>query len=447
MSSAGRGGAAGPASLGRDSIDGEGRPSGVFVPAFGSESMTAAAVGVAARDAYDVVVVGGGPAGATAARELALAGRSVLLLDRDGRTKPCGGAIPTRLIADFDIPPHLMRARIASARMVAPSGASVDMAIDGGFVGMVDRDTFDPFLRRRAATGGAEVLSATFRQAGRAGDGRLAVTFRCRDSAAGEQTVHARLVIGADGANSQVRRQLFGPEKRPPFVFAYHEIVRSPPPSDGVDPARCDVFYQGRISPDFYGWVFPHGETTSVGVGSAVKGFDFRAATRLLREASGLGAAETLREEGAALPLKPLKRWDNGRDAVLVGDAAGVVAPSSGEGIYYAMLCGQLAASAADAFLATGDVKALAEVRRRFMRAHGKIFAVLGFLQAFWYRSDRRRERFVALCADRDIQRLVWDSYLHKRLGRADPMAYVRVFLKDLGDMARLAWPGRWRWR
>ena len=111
------------------------------------------------------------------------------------------------------------------------------------------------------------------------------------------------------------------------------------------------------------------------------------------------------------------------------------------------MLCGQLAATVAHEFLATGEARVLARARKRFMRAHGRIFAVLGFLQSFWYRSDKRRERFVALCADRDIQRLVWDSYLHKRLGGGDPLAYVRVFFKDLGDMVKMAVPGRWRWR
>ena len=69
-------------------------------------------------DIFDVVVVGGGPSGATAAHDLASLGRTVLLLDRAGRIKPCGGAIPPRLIRDFDIPDHLLVARVNSARMV-----------------------------------------------------------------------------------------------------------------------------------------------------------------------------------------------------------------------------------------------------------------------------------------------------------------------------------------
>ncbi len=115
---------------------------------------------------------------------------------------------------------------------------------------------------------------------------------------------------------------------------------------------RCDVYYQGKLSPDFYGWVFPHGDTASVGTGSAHKGFSLRGAVGALREAAGLDGVETIRREGAPIPLKPLTRWDNGRDVVLAGDAAGVVAPASGEGIYYAMAGGRLAAEAVDALLA-----------------------------------------------------------------------------------------------
>jgi geranylgeranyl reductase len=140
--------------------------------------------------------------------------------------------------------------------------------------------------------------------------------------------------------------------------------------------------------------------------------------------------------------MKPLKRWDDGRNVVLAGDAAGVVAPASGEGIYYAMLGGRLAAEAAEATLATGDVRALGLARKRFMKAHGRVFWVLGVLQWFWYGSDRRRERFVSMCADPDVQRLTWQAYMNKELVRQDPMAHVRVFLKDTAHLLglRSAW-------
>ena len=124
---------------------------------------------------FDVVVVGGGPAGATAAEDLAHAGRRVALLDRAGRIKPCGGAIPPRLIADFQIPDAQIVARITTARMISPTGRRVDIPIEGGFVGMVDRGPFDAFLRDRAAAAGAEPLTGTFQRLERDADGATVV--------------------------------------------------------------------------------------------------------------------------------------------------------------------------------------------------------------------------------------------------------------------------------
>lgn len=386
---------------------------------------------------HDVIVVGGGPSGATAAQTLAEAGHDVLLVDRDGRIKPCGGAIPTRCIADFDIPQSLLKAKIGAARIVGPSGRHVDMEIgDIGYVGMVDRDEFDPWLRDRAEHAGAQRLTGVFKGLDRNADGTIAARFAASE---GDVTKTARLVIGADGANSAVRRAVFGPKKRPPYVFAYHEIIKAPETnSEAYDSRRCDVIYQGEISPDFYGWVFPHGTHASVGCGSAVKGHSLRGATEMLREAAGLAHAETVREEGAPLPLKPMRRWDDGRNVVLAGDAAGVVAPSSGEGIYYAMLSGQLCAEAVEACLATGSARHLRAARRRFMREHGRVFMILGWLQAIWYRSDKRREQFVNMCADADVQRLTWESYLNKRLVRREPMAHMRVLVKDVQQLLGL---------
>lgn len=389
---------------------------------------------------YDAVVVGGGPAGATAANDLAGLGRQVALLDRAGRVKPCGGAVPPQLLADFVVPRSLLVNTVSAARMVSPRGRAVDMPVGEGYVGMVDRDVFDEWLRVRAAERGAERVTGRYSHLERHGDGTVSVHYAAGPGREGEaRTLRTRAVIGADGALSAVARQEVPGAEGMTRVFAYHEIVASPPESDAFAQRRCDVYYQGRLSPDFYAWIFPHGATTSIGTGSLQQGFGMRQAVAQLRRETGLDRVETIRREGAPIPLQPLARWDNGRDVVLAGDAAGVVAPASGEGIFYAMTGGRQAAFAVHEALDGGDPRALGLARRRFMQAHGQVFRMLGMMQRFWYASDARRERFVAICDDPDVQQLTFQGYMHKKLVRARPMAHLRIFVKNIAHLTGLA--------
>lgn len=385
---------------------------------------------------YDVVIIGGGPCGATAAEDLANLGYSVALLDRPGKIKACGGAIPPVLIKDFDIPDHLLCAKIVTARMVSPKKRSVDIPIENGFVGMVDRDHFDTFLRQRAEQSGVTLLRGTFETIARP-NGRPQITFFNHDTRE-KNSITAKMVIGADGARSKVGRSEIAEAENIPYVIAYHEIIRAPNDIDTYQSNRCDVIYDGAVSPDFYGWVFPHGDTVSVGMGTGIDGFDLKKATSSLRESAGLDQCETIRKEGAPIPLKPLKSWDNGKDVLLAGDAAGVVAPSSGEGIYYAMCSGRMAAKAVSETLRTGNPKHLRNARRDFVKQHGTVFRVLGAMQSAYYKTDSRRERFVSLCHDVDVQTMTFEAYMNKKLTRAKPLAHLRISFKNLAHLTGL---------
>lgn len=126
---------------------------------------------------------------------------------------------------------------------------------------------------------------------------------------------------------------------------------------------------------------------------------------------------------------------------VLARDAAGVVAPSSGEGICYAMAGGRMAASAVMAALGTGDPRQPGLARQMVLKEHGTVFRVLASMQGACYRSDDRRERFVSLCNDPDVQRLTFEAYVNKKLVRARPMAHLKTGLKNPAHLTGLVSP------
>jgi len=73
------------------------------------------------------------------------------------------------------------------------------------------------------------------------------------------------------------------------------------------------------------------------------------------------------------------------------------------------------------------------------MRTHGPVFWILGVMQDYWYINDNRRERFVTICRDKDVQELTFDAYMDKELVKAKPLAHVRIFFKNLAHLSGLA--------
>ena len=125
---------------------------------------------------------------------------------------------------------------------------------------------------------GREALHRQVREAlTRGADGLPVVHFTPKDASGEAQPLKGRIVIGADGANSAVAREEVRGSKRGKFVFAYHEIIEAPvDKATGAPDNRCEIYYRGTLSPDFYAWIFPHGSTMSVGTGSAHKGFSLK---------------------------------------------------------------------------------------------------------------------------------------------------------------------------
>jgi len=287
----------------------------------------------------DVAVVGAGPAGSTAARELARAGARVCLVDRARfpRPKACGGALSPRVLRY--LPPGfepLLRTEVRRAVFTFRSSRPFEVTSAAPMSFMVCRDEFDTWLRDQAEGAGACVrdgLSVTALE--RSGSGFLV--------RADADRIQSRWVIGADGASSVVAAQLF-PRRSPARAVALEAEVPWPAGETG-DTVLVDV---GRY-PGGYAWAFPKGDRVNVGVMlDFAHGRELRGAMdAFVRGLPGLpGAWRTGRL--AALVSAPAREPAPCAAAgvLLVGDAARLTDPFLGEGIYPAIRSGAFAASA-----------------------------------------------------------------------------------------------------
>lgn len=288
---------------------------------------------------YDVAVIGAGPAGSTAARELARGGARVCLLDRARfpRSKPCGGALSPRVLRH--VPSgveRLLRARIQRAVFTFRSCRPFEVTSTLPMGYMVCREEFDAWLCGSAEEAGACVREGVaVRRVERTGTG-----FAVR--ASGED-IRASWVVGADGANSLVAAQLLPRRLPAKFIGVESEV-----PYDGDDLEETVLVDVGRY-PGGYAWAFPKGDRVNVGVMMDFpRGRELHGAfAAFVGGVPGLPSGITAKWRSApvAAPLRePAPCAGNG--VLLVGDAARLADPFLGEGIYYAIKSGSLAAGA-----------------------------------------------------------------------------------------------------
>jgi geranylgeranyl reductase len=394
--------------------------------------------------------VGSGPAGASAAETLAKAGIETYLFERKlDNVKPCGGAIPLCMVSEFDLPPEIIDRRVRKMKMISPSNIEVNIGHtlnDDEYIGMCRREVLDGFLRDRAVKFGANLINGTMYQLDIPQNNTDPYTLHYADHANGQavgemKTLQVDLVIGADGANSRVAKAIDAGDYN--YAIAFQERIRLPDDKMAYYEDLAEMYVGDDVSPDFYAWVFPKYDHVAVGTGTMkinkAKIKDLQAGIRA-RAAKKLEGGEIIKVEAHPIPEHPRPRRVVGRVA-LVGDAAGTVTKSSGEGIYFAAKSARMCAETIVATSNNGQrVPTEADLKtyiKEWDKRYGITYLVLDILQRVFYRTDATREAFVEMCADIDVQRLTFDSYLYKTVVPANPLVQMKITAKTIGSLLR----------
>lgn len=291
------------------------------------------------NDTYDVIVVGSGPAGSSAAWRLAQAGLSVAVIEKASlpRYKTCGGGIIGRTMRALPVDlRHVVEQECHTAELnVFPFGGAFTTHRSTPIVSMVMRDQFDSALLSAARVAGAVVHQGCMVQEVASHSDVVTVT-------TSRGAMRAQYVVAADGAMSTVARKMGMTDGRRLIPALEYEVTVPRAQLDrfhGV--ARFDV----GVLPHGYGWVFPKRRHLSMGILSVTPGgSDLKGAMARYLDRLGCHGATQVERHGFVIPVRPRRGPFVENRVLLVGDAAGFADPVTGEGISFAVRSGMLAA-------------------------------------------------------------------------------------------------------
>ncbi|GFZ12109.1 pyridine nucleotide-disulfide oxidoreductase family protein [Actinidia rufa] len=371
-----------------------------------------------------VAIVGGGPAGGSAAETLAKGGIETYLIERKmDNCKPCGGAIPLCMVGEFDLPLDIIDRRVTKMKMISPSNVAVDIGQTlkpHEYIGMVRREILDAYLRDRAAAAGATVINGLFlkmdmpKRSDADPDSPYVLHYTGYDAKTGgageRRTLEVDAVIGADGANSRVAKGISAGDYE--YAIAFQERIKIPESKMKYYEDLAEMYVGDDVSPDFYGWS---------------EGEDFWG-----EDYTGGGSPDT----GA-----PAAAEGSGEGGSGGGRAAGYVTKCSGEGIYFAAKSGRMCAEAIVEGSENGRRMVAEEDLRKYLELWDKTYwptyKVLDVLQKLFYRSNPAREAFVEMCADEYVQKMTFDSYLYKKVVPGNPLDDLKLAVNTIGSLVR----------